>query len=137
MVNKKVTNNAYPMHRVEDQLKAMSRSLVFSTLDLTKGYHQMKLAEGSREITAFTTPRGLVQWKVLPMGMKTSGTVFQRLMDAMLGELQPRCAVVYINDITIFSPSLCQHLIDLGEVFKRLTAVNPKLNLEKCNFVKT
>ena len=101
MVNKKVINNAYPMHRVEDQLEAMSGSLVFSTLDLTKEYHQMKLAEGSREITAFTTPRGLFQWKVLPMGMKTSGAVFQRLMDAMLGELQHRCAVVYINDITI------------------------------------
>ena len=71
------------------------------------------------------------------MGMKTSGAVFQRLLDAMLGELQPRCAVVYIDNITIFSPSLCQHLIDLGEVFKRLTAVNLELNLEKCNFVKT
>ena len=55
----------------------------------------------------------------------------------MLGELQPRCAVVYIDDITIFSPSLCQHLIYLGEVFKRLTAMNLKLNLEKYNFVKT
>ena len=97
----------------------------------------MKLAEGSREITAFTTPRGLFQWKVLPVGMKTSGAVFQRLMDAMLGKLQPRCAVVYIDDITIFSPSLCQHLIDLGEVIIRLTAANLKLNLEKCNFVKT
>ena len=125
------------MHRVEDQLEAMSGSLVFSTLDLTKGYHQMKLAEGSRDITAFTTPRGLFQWKVLPMGTKTSGAVFQRLMDAMLGELQPCCAVVYIVNITIFSPSLWKHLIDLGEAFKRLRAVNLKLNLEKCNFVKT
>ena len=97
----------------------------------------MKLAEGSREITAFTTPRGLFQWKVLPMGIKTSGAVFQRLMDTMLGELQPRCVVVYIDDITIFSPSLCQHLIDLGEVFKRITAVNLKLDLEKCIFLKT
>ena len=56
-----------------------------------------------------------------PYGMKTSGAVFQRQMDAMLGELKPRCAVVYIDDITIFSPSLWHHLIDLGEVFKRLT----------------
>ena len=75
--------------------------------------------------------------KIFPMGIKTSGAVFQRLMDAMLVKLQPRCAVVYINNITNFSPYLRQHLIDLGEVFKRLTAVNLKLNLEKCNFVKT
>ena len=118
-----------PCIELKTKFEAMSGSLVFSMLDLTKGYHQMKLAEVSREITAFTTPGGLFQWKVLPMGMRTSGAVFQRLMDAMLGELQPRCAVVYINDITIFSPSLCEHLIDLGEVFKRLTAINLKLNL--------
>ena len=73
------------MHRVKDQLEAMSGALVFSTLDLTKGYHQMKLANKSKEITAFTSPKGLFQWKVLPMGMKTSGAVFQRLMDWMLG----------------------------------------------------
>ena len=94
------------MHRVEDQLEAMSGSSVFTTLDLTKGYHQMRLTEESKEITAFSSPKGLFQWKVLPMGMKTSGAVFQRLMDQMLGDLQPRCAVVYIDDITIFSPSL-------------------------------
>ena len=48
----------------------------------------------------------------------------------------PLCGGLY-NDITIFSPSLCQRLINLCEVFKRLTAVNLDLNLEKCNFVKT
>ena len=50
-------------------------------LDLTKGYHQMRLDEKSKEITAFTTPEGLFQWLVLPMGMKTAGAVFQHLMD--------------------------------------------------------
>ena len=47
------------MHRNVDLLEAMSGSLVFWTIDLTKGYHQMKLAEGSKEITAFKIPRGL------------------------------------------------------------------------------
>ena len=84
MVNKNVTNNAYPMHWVEDQLEAMSGELVFSTLELTKGYHQMKLAIKLKEVTTFTPPQGLFQWKVLPMGMKTSGVVFQRLMDQLL-----------------------------------------------------
>lgn len=82
------------MHWVEDQLKAMSGASVFLTLYLTKGYHQIKLAEESKKVTAFTSPKGLSQWKVLPMGMKTSGAEFQRLMNWMLGNLQPRCAVV-------------------------------------------
>ena len=122
------------MHRVEDQLEAMSGAVVFKTLDLTKGYHQMKLAEASKEITAFTSPQGLYQWQVLPMGMKTSGAVFQRLMDQMLGKLQPKCAVVYIYDITIFSPNMKQHLVDLESVFKRIQEANLKLNFDKCKF---
>ena len=48
------------------------------------------------------------------MGMKTSGAVVQILMDLVLGELQLRIAVVYINDITIFSPTLEQHLEDVN-----------------------
>ena len=45
MVNKDVINNAYPFHRIKDQLQAMAGAKWFTTLDLTKGYHQMKLAE--------------------------------------------------------------------------------------------
>ena len=87
----------------------MRGSSCFTTLDLTKGYHQMNLGVSFCEYTAFTTPMGLYQRKVLPMGMKTSGAVFQFLMDSVMGELQPKIAVVYIDDITIFSPTLEQH----------------------------
>ena len=79
------------MHWVKDQLEAMFGALVFSTLDLTKGYHQMKLANESKEITDFTSPKGLFQWKVLTMGMKTSGAVFQRLMYG--------CSGIYNQDV--------------------------------------
>ena len=72
----------------------------------------MNLDIGSCEYTAFTTPMGLIQWKVLLIGMKTSGAVFQRFKDLVLGVLQPRIAVVYIDDITILSPMLEQHLED-------------------------
>ena len=57
-------------------------------------------------------------------------------MDDMLSDLQPKCAVAYINDITIFSKSMEQHSIDVGNVFQRLDLVNLKINLDKCCFVQ-
>ena len=120
MIHKNVIDNAYPLHWIDDQINSMCGSAWFTTLDLTKGYHQMNLDTGSREYTAFTTPMGLYQWKVLPMGMKTSGAVFQQLMDSVLGDLQPKIAVVYINDITIFSPTLEQHYEDVIAFWKDL-----------------
>ena len=68
MVNKDMINDAYPMHRVEDQLEAMSGSSVFTTLDLTKGYYQMRLAEESKEITSFLSPKGLFLMKSFTYG---------------------------------------------------------------------
>ena len=52
----------------------------------------------------------------------------------MLKNLQPRCAVVYINDISIFSPTMKQHLVDLEDVFKSIQEANLKLNFDKWKF---
>ena len=111
IIIKHVINDAYMMHRVEGQLVAMSGSSVFTTVDLTKGYHPMKLAESSKEITAFSSPKGLFQWKVLPMSMKTSGAVLQHLMDIILGNLQPRCAVVYLLTTSLFLVPLLVNIL--------------------------
>ena len=67
MVNRNVVNDAYPFHRFEDQLHAMARVKWFTNLDLTNGYHHLRLDKESKEIKALLTPRGLFQWKVLPM----------------------------------------------------------------------
>ena len=70
----------------------------------------------------------------LAMGMKTSGAFFQRLMDSVLGDLQPKIAVVYIDDITIFSLTLEQHYEDVNCVMERLSIANLKVNVNKCAF---
>ena len=64
------------------------------------------------------------------MGMKTSRAVFQHLMDWMVGNLQTRCAVVFIGDIIIFSPSMIQQLKDFRDVFGRLQKTELKVFLK-------
>ena len=39
-------------------LDSLGQSIVMSTLDLTSGYHQVELEEGSRDMTTFLTPKG-------------------------------------------------------------------------------
>ena len=50
------------------------------------------------------------------------------------GDLQPKIAVVYIDDITIFSPTLEQHYKDVNRVLERLDLANLKVNVNKCAF---
>lgn len=63
--------------------------------------------------------------------MKTAGAVFQQIMDKVMGDLQPWCVPVYINDITTYSPSLQQHVTDLDAVFAWMEAANLKLCVSK------
>ena len=64
MINKNVIDSTYPLYWIDDQINSMRGSAWFTTLDLTKGYHQMNLDISSCEYTAFTTPMGLYFWKV-------------------------------------------------------------------------
>ena len=57
MINKNIINDAYPLHRIDDQIDSMRGAAWFTTLDLTKGYHQMNLDIGS--VNTWHSPR---QW---------------------------------------------------------------------------
>ena len=61
---------------------------------------------------------------------------FQRLMGHIIRGLEYRFALIYIDDVIIFSKSVEEHLSHLEEVFKRLREANVKLNPKKCSFVK-
>jgi hypothetical protein len=47
-----------------------ANSTIFSTLDLTSGFWQMKLNEDSQDLTAFTIPgKGQFAWVTSPLGL--------------------------------------------------------------------
>ena len=73
--------DAYPMPRIDELMDRLGMFTYFMTLDCTKGYWQIPLSLAAREITAFSTPLGLYQFKVLPNGLLGAPATFQRLMD--------------------------------------------------------
>ena len=64
----------FPLPVIEDQLARQEGNSVFSLVDLEDGFHQMHLEESSRSLTAFITPFGVYEWKVLRMGVKVGLT---------------------------------------------------------------
>lgn len=55
-VNMHIVNDAYLMRQIDNQLKAMAGSTVYTALDLTKRYHQLLLHHKSKPVTEFLTP---------------------------------------------------------------------------------
>ena len=87
------------------------------------------MREGDRAKTAFTTPRGLYQFRVMPFGL--SGA--KRMMDDMIRGLQSSVAV-YLDDIVIYSETWEDHVEHIREVLQRLRSSNLTAKPAKCQF---
>lgn len=105
-------------------------------MDLKSGFNQVMVHPKDREKTAFVTPFGLYQYKVMPFGLSNAPATFQSLMCTVLSGLNYVTCLVYVDDIIVFSKTFDEHLQRLREVFVRLQNANLKINTEKCHFLK-
>eukprot|EP00731_Ephydatia_muelleri_P022289 Em0014g880a len=83
-LNSVTQGDAYPMPRVDELLDQLGNSQYLTTLDLARGYWQVPVKLEDRHKTAFTTPYGLYQFKVMPFGLCGAPATFQRMMDRLL-----------------------------------------------------
>ena len=132
--------DTFPLPRIDDLLDQLGKSRYFSTLDLSSGFWQIKIHPDSMEKTAFLTPQGLYEFRVMLFGLTNAPSVFQRLMQQVLMGLNPDSGPsfvsAYIDDILIFSTTLEVHLEHLRLVLQRLCEVGLKLKPSKCRFVR-
>lgn len=133
-VNMVTKPDAYPIPRIDDCIDHVGNANFITKIDLLKGYWQVGLTKRAKEISAFVTMDGLYQYKVLPFGMKNSGSSFQRLMNRVLKGLKG-CSV-YIDDILLYTEEWEEHVQLLEDVFKRLDDANLTINLMKSHFVQ-
>ena len=125
--------DAYPMPRIDDLIDDIGGAKFITTLDLAKGYWQVPVRETDRPKTAFTTPQGLYQFRVMPFGLQGAPATFQRMMDSLLRGLR-KFTAAYLDDIVIFSTSWEEHLLHLRTVLQRLQEAKLTIKPKKCQF---
>jgi len=76
--------------------------------------------ESDAQKTAFSTSHRHYQFNRMPFGLKNALTMFQRLMDQVLSELQENDMFVYLNNIVIYASSLIKHQTKLNKFVERL-----------------
>ncbi|GFU77197.1 retrovirus-related Pol polyprotein from transposon 297 [Trichonephila clavipes] len=103
-------------------------------MDLRSGYWQIEIDETDREKTAFITPEGLYEFKVMPFGLCNAPATFERMMDNLLRHFKWTMCLCYLDDIIVFSETFEDHLIRLRLVLKCLQEAGLKLNSMKCLF---
>ena len=136
-VNLRTIGDSYPIPKISDIFSALHGSRYFSCLDLKQGFHQVPMAESSKEITAFVCPFGLFEFERMSQGLKNSPLTFQRLMEKCVGDMNLRELLVYLDDLIIHGKSLDEAEERLFRTLDRLRAFGLKLDPKKCKFFQT
>ena len=82
-LNKACPKYPFPMSRIDQLMDATIDHPQISFLDAFQGYHQILLALGDQEKTAFVTPTGNYHYNVMPFSLKNVGSTYQRVMTRM------------------------------------------------------
>ena len=95
------------------------------------------MAEGEEWKTAFRSQEGHYEYLVMPFGLTNAPATFQSMIQTVLREYLDVFAVVYLDDILIFTDTLEEHRKIVNEVLKRLKDNDLFLRPEKCEFEQT
>ncbi|KAJ9507614.1 hypothetical protein QJQ45_019205, partial [Haematococcus lacustris] len=135
-LNKLTLRDQYPLPRIDDLFDRLSGCSVFSSLDLQAGYHQIRITPEDVPKTAFRTPEGHFQFKVLSFGLTNAPATFQRVRNDAFAPVLGKCALVYLDDILVMSKSLPEHLQHLRLVFDLLRTNKLYAKMSKCEFMQ-
>ena len=126
--------DSYSIPQIDDCIDRIGHAKYVSKFDLLKVYWQVPLTKRTQELSAFVTPDGLFQYRVMPFGLKNAPATFQRMMNNVIHGLEGCDAC--IDDLVLYSESWEDHKQLLKRFFSRLRDANLTVNLHKSKFCR-
>ena len=105
---------------------------VYSKIDLRTGYHQLRVKEADIPKTAFRTRYGHFEFTVMPFGLTNAPVTFMDLMHNVFEPYLDQFAVVFVDDILIYSQSEEEHEDHLRIVLQTLKEHRLYVKFSKC-----
>ena len=106
------------MTTTEDLCGKLGKCQYYSTIDLSKVYWQIPVAEEDIHKTAFVTPDGCYEFLRMPFGMKNSGATLVHGMKKLLQDMDNvECC---IDDLIVYTEDWATHLQMLDKLLEKL-----------------
>ena len=133
-LNSITIRNSFPIPRINDLIEVFKGAQIFSRLDLKSAYNLVRVSKDSEYLTAFRTPLGHFQYRVMPFGLRNAPSVFQRFIQDTLSEELNKFVQIYLDDIIIYSSDENQHINHVKVVLSKLLNNGLYCKIEKCEF---
>jgi hypothetical protein len=119
-LNAVTIKNKYPLPGIDDLMDQLRQAKFFSKIDLRSGYHQMKIRPEDIYKTAFVTRYGQYEYTVVSFGLTNALAYFMNMMNKVFMDVLGKCAVVFIDNILVFSKTAEDHEEHLRIVLEKL-----------------
>jgi len=130
--------NAAPIPLIPELIDKLLGARFFTKLDVCWGYNNICIQEGDEYKTAFKTPLGLFESRVMTFGLCNALATFQTFMDTQFADfLATGKVVIYLDDILIMATTLVELVKLTYGILQHLLDLDLYLWPEKCSFNQT
>ena len=131
-LNAMTKRNEYPLPRTDELIERFRGKKIITSLDIKSGYHHIKVRDGDQEKLAFSFAGRMYEWNVMPFGPTNAPACFQAAMHKLFDGLD--FMIIYMDDLTIVSDTIEEHLEHLQIVFDIMKEYRINLRIDKCAF---
>jgi len=133
-LNKLIILNKYSLLLITELLEIVTGATIFIKLEQKDSYHFIRIRKRDEWKTAFCTRYGHYEYKVVPFGLVNAPATFQALMNTIVREFLDDGALVYLDDILIYSKTWEEDKAHLKQVLARLERHALVVSLKKSVF---
>ncbi|XP_037976041.2 uncharacterized protein K02A2.6 [Plutella xylostella] len=138
-INQKMIKDEYPLPVIDDHIDKLSKSRVFSTLDLKNGFFHLPVEEESVKYTAFVTssPEGQYEFLRAPFGLSICPKYFSRFINIIFREqIASGIVLIFIDDVIILAENEEEAIERLKIVLKVSSEYGLEINWKKTQLLQ-
>lgn len=117
---------------LDEIVPKLSNKKIFSVLDLSDGFYNIKLTDSSSDLCTFNSPFGCYKFVRCPFGISVAPEVFQKYSETAFGDIPG--VIVYCDDLLICADTQQEHDAILDKVFSRAREHNVRFNKDKFQY---
>jgi hypothetical protein len=134
-LNSKIVLDEYPIPLSRTLMNDLAGADWITAMDVRSGFANLRMAPGSEQATAFKTFYGSFEYTIMPMGLATAPSVFQRFINSVLNPYLGIFCHAYLDDVVIYTKgSLDQHKKHVRLILEALNENGLRLKPHKCKW---